>query len=74
MIDKDGKAEASMRAEEVKSFAFRPVGSGIQDVPAIVKAGLASGAKVFIVEQDDCYGDAWGAAEQSVRYLRSIGL
>ena len=73
LIDKDGKAVGGDEAE-TKTFAFRPVGQGIQDIPAIVRAGIASGCGAFIVEQDDCYGDAWGAAEQSLQYLRSIGL
>ncbi len=73
LIDKDGKA-SQVEEKEVKTFAFRPVGQGIQDIPGIVRAGIASGCGIFIVEQDDCYGDAWGAAEQSLKYLRSIGL
>lgn len=73
LIDKDGNAVGDNK-NEVTSFAFRPVGYGVQDVPAIIKAGLASGCTAFIVEQDDCYGDAWGAAEKSIKYLRSIGL
>ncbi len=74
LIDKDGKAVGEKKAEEVKTFAFRPVGSGVQDIPAIIRAGIASGTKAFIVEQDDCNGDPWGAAEKSIKYLRSIGV
>ena len=73
LIDKDGNAVGENESEN-KTFAFRPVGQGIQDIPAIVRAGIQSGCGVFVVEQDECYGDAWGAAEQSLAYLRNIGL
>ena len=33
-------------------FAFRPVGYGIQDIPSIIKASIASGADWLVVEQD----------------------
>jgi len=72
LMDKDGKAEGGNK--EVKTFAFRPVGHGVQDVPGIVRAGLASGAEAFIVEQDECYGDTLAAAKASLDYLKSIGL
>jgi sugar phosphate isomerase/epimerase len=74
LIDKDGKAAGEKEAGESGAFAFRPLGEGILDVPAIVRIGMASGAEAFIYEQDECYGDAWGAAERSINYLRSIGL
>ncbi len=73
LMNKEGKAVGGNDAE-TGTFAFRPVGQGIQDIPAIVRAGIQSGCGAFIVEQDDCYGDAWGAAEQSLAYLRNIGL
>ena len=34
------------------SFRFRPVGMGSQNVPAIVRAAVSSGAKWLVVEQD----------------------
>jgi sugar phosphate isomerase/epimerase len=72
LIDKDGKAVGGDQSES-KAFAFRPLGQGIQNIPAIVRAGLAAGTEVFVVEQDDCYGDSLGASAESRAYLRSMG-
>ena len=35
------------------TFEFRPLGEGLQDIPAIIKAAEESGSKWLIVEQDD---------------------
>ena len=35
------------------NFEFRPIGSGLQDIPAILKAAEAAGAKWLVVEQDN---------------------
>ncbi len=57
------------------AFEFRPVGHGSQDVPAIVEAGLESGAEWFIVEQDLSVGrPPLEACKMSIDYLKSIGL
>ncbi|MBE5787256.1 MAG: sugar phosphate isomerase/epimerase [Clostridiales bacterium] len=37
------------------AFQFMPVGHGCQDVKSILEAGMESGAKAFIVEQDQWY-------------------
>ena len=39
--------------EEETTFEFRPVGSGMQDMPAILAASVEAGAEWVIVEQDD---------------------
>ncbi len=55
------------------SFEFRPVGYGCQDIPAIVKAGLESGAGWFIVEQDVSVGrTALEAAKMSADYVNGL--
>lgn len=38
--------------KENKAFEFRPLGYGVQDVPALVKAAKAAGSQWLIVEQD----------------------
>ena len=43
----DGKKE-----ETIGTFEFRPVGRGLQDVPAIIKAAEESGTEWFVVEMD----------------------
>lgn len=59
-----------------RNFEFRPVGSGMQDFPAIIKAAEASGAKWFVVEQDNPSMEKTPleCAEMSIKYLKSIGL
>ena len=62
------------RAARKSSFEFRPVGHGLQDIPAFLKATIASGAEWIVVEQDNSVGrPALEAAEMSIRYLRSLG-
>ena len=60
------------KQEAVQAFAFRVLGQGVQDFPAIVKAAQESGAQWFIVELDrapEGYTPA-EAIEASVRYLK----
>ena len=73
LIDKDGK-EAKPKSRDEMGFRFRPVGSGMQDIPAIIEAAIKGGAELFIVEQDQSYEqDSLDAARKSREYLRSIG-
>lgn len=63
-------------AESSSDFEFRPVGSGCQDIPAIVEAAKAAGTEWFVVEQDK---PSMGltpmeCAQKSIEYLRSIGV
>ena len=56
-------------------FEFRPVGHGLQDMPAIIAAAEASGAKWLVVEQD---AESLGLTLMesimvSREYLRTIG-
>ena len=57
------------------NFEFRPVGSGKQDVPAILDAAAKAGASWIVVEQDQpSMGlSAMESAEKSRAYLKSIG-
>ncbi len=68
LIGIDKKAEAKKEA-----FAFRPVGQGVQDFPAILEAAVESGAEYVIVEQDRWDCDPMDAARMSREYLTSIG-
>jgi sugar phosphate isomerase/epimerase len=45
-------AEAQAKKEERGTFMFKPVGSGMQDVPSILQASLDVGAKWVVVEYD----------------------
>jgi sugar phosphate isomerase/epimerase len=56
------------------NFEFRPVGSGLQNIPAILEAADAAGAAWLIVEQDEpSMGLApLECAKKSIDYLKSI--
>lgn len=66
------EAKAPARPE---GFEFRPVGSGLQNFPEIIKAAHEVGAEWLIVEQDKpSMGlTALECAKKSIDYLRSIG-
>ena len=59
---------------EENPFEFRPVGFGVQDMPAIIKAAEDAGAKWLVVEQDQpSMGlDPMQCAEKAIGYLRSL--
>jgi sugar phosphate isomerase/epimerase len=48
------KAEYDLigEAKKARAFPFRALGSGILDIPAIIKAGQKAGTEWFVVEQD----------------------
>ena len=57
------------------NFEFRPVGSGVQDFPAILKASEDSGATWVVVEQDKATMGLTPieSVEKSREYLRTLG-
>ncbi len=65
---------AQKKVERPADFAFRPVGHGVQDVPAIIAAGEKAGAQWFVVEQDMPSLDKtpMECAQMSIEYLRSL--
>ncbi len=55
-------------------FEFRPLGLGMQDMPAILNAVVESGTEYVIVEQDSSTGcTPMEAIDISRRYLKSLG-
>ena len=73
LIDKDGKEKKSSREEN--GFEFRPIGYGIQNIPAILEASEKAGAEIVIVEQDQSVDrPPMEAAKLSREYLKSLGL
>jgi sugar phosphate isomerase/epimerase len=57
--------------EEASTFEFRPVGHGMQNIPAIIEAAEASGAKWLVVEQDRSVGRTpLEAVQMSIEYLK----
>lgn len=66
---------ASKAPQRPSGFEFRPVGSGLQDVPSMIEATHEVGAEWIVVEQDK---PSMGltpieCAEKSIKYLRSLG-
>ena len=60
--------------KENTAFEFRPVGYGIQDIPAIIAAAKEAGSKWLVVEQDQ---PSMGktpleCAQTSMEYLQSL--
>ncbi len=60
-------------ARKKTHFEFRPIGHGVQDIPAIIRAAEDAGAEWLIVEQDEAHGrPTLEAARMSIEYLRSL--
>ena len=66
---------ASNAPKKPSNFEFRPVGSGIQDFPAILKASEESGATWVVVEQDKATMGLTPieSITKSREYLRTLG-
>ena len=59
--------------EKTEEFGFRPVGYGVQDMPAIVHAAIESRAAWVVVEQDQSKErPSIEAARMSIEYIRSL--
>ena len=73
LIQADGSDDVKVETEKEPAFDFRPVGYGKQNIPAIIAAGLESGASWFIVEQDrSSERPALDAAKMSCEYVRGL--
>jgi len=55
--------------EKVPSTAFRAVGSGSIDIPAVLSAAAAAGTRHYFVEQDETPGDPIASLRKSYTYL-----
>ena len=64
----------SEAATEESPFEFRPVGLGVQNIPAIIAAAEDAGTEWLVVEQDQpSMGlDPLQCAERAIGYLRSL--
>jgi sugar phosphate isomerase/epimerase len=61
-----------MYAENVKRDAFKEVGNGSIDFPAVLKAAEAAGVKHYFVEQDQTPGDPVASLKTSYDNLRKM--
>lgn len=59
---------------EENGFEYRNLGDGIQDINGIVKAAEKAGVEYLIVEQDFPTYDSLKDAENSINYLKRIGV
>lgn len=66
--------ESEKKEEEKKTFEFRPLGKGMQDMPAILAASEDAGAEWVIVEQDEpSMGKSpMECAQISMEYLKTL--
>ena len=66
--------DENQKKDTIGEFEFRPVGSGLQDFPAILRAAEESGTKWVIVEQDrPCLGlTSLECAKASIDYLKTL--
>jgi sugar phosphate isomerase/epimerase len=58
--------------ESVPRTAFKEVGSGVLDFPAILRAAAHAGVKHYFVEQDQTPGDPIASLRESYEYLRRV--
>jgi sugar phosphate isomerase/epimerase len=72
---KDKAAGTPVRFEEsVPQGAFREVGSGVLDFPAILRAAAVAGVKHYFVEQDYSAGDPIESIRKSYQFLRAVKI
>lgn len=75
LIDNSGNDDNKPKSKDEAGFEFRPVGHGVQDIPAILQASEEAGADIVIVEQDQSNDrPAMEAVKMSREYLKSLGL
>lgn len=74
LIDEKGN-EIPPISRKDNGFRFTPLGQGLQDFPAILKAAEEVGTEYVIVEQDNSYDvDPLVNAKISREYLKSLGI
>ena len=60
--------------EKVAKEAFKEVGTGVIDIPAVLKAAEKAGVKHYFVEQDQTPGDPVASLRQSFEYLKPLNF
>ncbi|MFN7995823.1 MAG: sugar phosphate isomerase/epimerase [Bryobacteraceae bacterium] len=58
--------------ENIPGSAFRDLGNGEVDIPAVLRAAAGAGVKHYFVEQDETPGDPLQALRASFDYLQKI--
>ena len=64
------------KIEKKENFEFRPLGKGVQDFPAIIKAARDAGASWVVAEQDNpSMGlSRMESAKISIDYITKVGF
>ena len=70
--DKAPNAPAALRESDVTHAAFRDVGAGTLDFPAILAAARAAGVAHFFVEHDYPPGNPLDSLKSSYKYLANL--
>ncbi|MBQ4145349.1 MAG: sugar phosphate isomerase/epimerase [Clostridia bacterium] len=74
LIGEDGTEEKEASKED-NGFEFRPLGMGVQNIPAILEVADKIDADILIVEQDlSVSRPPLEAAEISRKYLKTLGI
>jgi sugar phosphate isomerase/epimerase len=60
--------------EGVPKTAFREVGNGVIDIPAVLRAAAQAGVRHYFVEQDQTPGDPVESLRQSFQYLAKLSF
>jgi sugar phosphate isomerase/epimerase len=60
--------------ESVPKTAFREVGNGAIDIPAVLAAASDAHVQHYFVEQDQTQGDPVNSLRESYRYLESLSF
>jgi sugar phosphate isomerase/epimerase len=60
--------------EQFPRTAFRDVGNGVIDIPAVLKAAQSAGVKHYFVEQDQTPGAPIDSLRQSYEYLHKLNF
>ena len=58
--------------EQIPRTAFREVGDGVVDVPAVLRAAAKAGVQHYFVEQDQTPGDPVDSLRKSYQYLEKL--
>ena len=58
--------------ENIPHAAFRELGNGVVDIPAVLRAAKQAGVKHYFVEQDQTPGDPLQSLRQSFQYLEGL--
>jgi sugar phosphate isomerase/epimerase len=60
--------------EEIPAAAFRELGNGAVDIPAVLRAAEKAGVKHYFVEQDETAGHPLQSLRESYQYLETLNV